>query len=387
MKNRREVLIAHYSHLLRTVATKAAVIAMVLTSLIIPTASQAAGQITTRSTLLSNSAGGGTSSYTATFTLASSAQTIGAFKLEICDSPLSTTTCANTGNSLGATFTGATFGSTTCGGANPGSCNGTAFAGGTFSGNAATVTHTAIAATATPTVVIVVNGVTNPTAPNKSFYVRISSYNNTAATTPTGGTDFGATAVSTTAALAVSANVQESLTFCTGTSGANCAAITGTTVNVGTTTDNILTNGTPSGGVSLMYVDTNASSGYSITYTTATNFVSGANTIQSAASQPMATCASGSANGDCFGVNLAANTATGLATSAAPTGGTVPSVNAGYATADSYRFVSGSAQQVATTAGPTSTTTIKASYAAQAGPTTKPGAYSTTFTWIATGTF
>ena len=388
MKSRREVLKAHYSHLLRNVATKAAVVAIMLTTLVLPTTSQAAAQITARSTTLSSSVGAATSSYSTTFTLATSAQTIGAFKLEICDSPLATTACANTGNSLGATFTGATFGSTVCGGTNPGTCNGTAFAGGTFSGNSATVTHTAIASTGTPVVTIVINGVTNPTAVNKSFYVRVSSYSDTGATTPAyPGADFGAMALSTTAALSVKANVQESLTFCTGTSGASCATITGTTVNIGTTADNILTNGTPSGGVSLMYVDTNATSGYSITYTTATNLVSGANTIQSAAAQTMATCAGGAPNGDCFGVNLAVNTATGLASSAAPTGGTAPTVNAGYATNDSYKFVSGSAQQVASLASPTTTTTIKASYAAQAGPTTKPGAYSTTFTWIATGTF
>ncbi len=383
MKSRREVLIAHYSQLLRKVATRATVVALALTTLALPITSQAAAQITSRSTTLSSSVGAASSTYTTTFTLATAAQTLGSFKVEICDSPLGGIACANAGNSAGATFGTASLGSVTCA-----VCNGAAFTAGAHVGNSAIVTHAATAVTGTPTVTIVWNTVTNPTAPNKSFYVRVSSYTDIAATAPAyPGTDFGAMALSTTSALAVSANVQESLTFCTGTSGANCAAITGTTVGVGTTADNILTSGTPSGGVSLMYVDTNANSGYAITYTTATNFVSGANTIASAATQTMSACATGAPNNDCFGINLAVNTATGLGTSAAPTGGTAPTLSSGYGTGDSYKFVSGSAQQVATLAGPTTTTTYKVSYAAQAGPTTKPGAYSATFVWIATGTF
>lgn len=383
MSSRRQILLAHYARLLKKAAAWSGMLALMSTMFVAVPAS-AAGQITTRSTTPSTSVAGATATYTTAFTLATSGQTVGAFKLEICDSPLSTTACANTGNSSGATFTGATFGSVTCA-----ACGGTAFAGGTFSGNSATVTHTAAAVTGTPSVTIVINNVTNPSAANKTYYVRVSSYSDTAATTPAyPGTDFGAMALSTTTAVVVSANVQESLTFCTGTSGANCAGISGSTVSIGTTADNILTSGTPSGGLSLMYVDTNAASGYAITYTSATGFVSGANTVQAANNQTMATCASGAPNGDCFGINAAVNTATGLGTSAAPSGGTAPTMSAGYGTNDTYKFVgNGSAQPFSSVAGPTTTTTYKVSYAAQAGPTTKPGSYSATFVWIATGTF
>jgi hypothetical protein len=63
---------------------------------------------------------------------------------------------------------------------------------------------------------------------------------------------------------------------------------------------------------------------------------------------------------------------------------------AGYATADSFRFVPGAtAQQIAnqSTPGPTTQTNFTISYVAQAGNTTRPGAYSTTFNYVATGTF
>ena len=75
-------------------------------------------------------------------------------------------------------------------------------------------------------------------------------------------------AVSTTQSLTVAANVQESLEFCVGTvsAPANCAAESGSTVNIGTGADNVLSASAPSGAISTMIADTNASTGYSITY-------------------------------------------------------------------------------------------------------------------------
>src|SRR5205823_809205 len=73
-----------------------------------------------------------------------------------------------------------------------------------------------------------------PTAVNLSFYFRMTTYNSD--TTFNGSTevDYGAMAESTTQVLTVSANVQEVLTFCTGTNTpADCTGMTGSTVKVG----------------------------------------------------------------------------------------------------------------------------------------------------------
>ena len=365
-------------------------LAAVVASLLVPMSANAAGQITSRSVLVSSSAGAATTvQYKATFTLATSAQTFAALKVEICDSPLSTSTCVNTGNSSGATFTPATTATLTGG-------TGT-WALGTHSGNSALITNSgSLVQTGTPTITATINGVTNPTAPNVSYYVRLSTYTNTGATTPAyPGTDFGAVALSTTNAINIAANVQESLTFCTGTSGggsSNCSTMSGTSVNIGTGADNVLSSSNGTGGTSLMYITTNAGSGYVITYVPTSsasgNFASGANTITSAANQTLAACTTAGAS--CFGINAAANTVTSTpagAIGSAPTGGVAPTVATGYNTGDTFKFL-GAGDTLATEGtGGTSQTAITVSYVAQAGTTTKPGAYSTSMNYIATGTF
>jgi hypothetical protein len=49
--------------------------------------------------------------------------------------------------------------------------------------------------------------------------------------------------------------------------------------------------------------------------------------------------------------------------------------------------VPSTATQVASASAPTQANVYTVSYAAQAGNTTKPGAFSTTFTYVCTGTF
>jgi hypothetical protein len=95
---------------------------------------------------------------------------------------------------------------------------------------------------------IVVTGVVNPNStncssnPNCSFFVRMTSYTNA---TYTGGsiTDTGTVASSTVQTLTVNAAVAEVLNFCVGsttindatsTPGADCTAIGGTSLNIGT---------------------------------------------------------------------------------------------------------------------------------------------------------
>jgi hypothetical protein len=198
-------------------------------------------------------------------------------------------------------------------------------------------------------------------------------------------------AVSTANQVTVSANVQESLTFCVYT-GANCAA-GGSSVNLGSGADNVLSASSPSGGVSKMDADTNATTGYTITYITTSPGGTGGSTCPGSlsSSNDCITDAGGSAGtfsaGTAkFGINLRDNATPNIGTDIAGSG--IGAVSAPYNTVDNYAFQGGTTPRtVATAAGPTITNTYTVAYAAQAGNTTKPGAYSAIFTWVATGTF
>ncbi|MBW4061796.1 hypothetical protein HJC99_04480 [Candidatus Saccharibacteria bacterium] len=366
-------------------------VAAVAASLLVPMTASAAGQITTRSVTPSTSAGAATGvTYTSTFTLATSAQTLGSIKVEICDSPLATTACSASStsgvNSNGASFSSATLTSLT--GAGGGAFSASTKTGASTSGTSFIFTRSASAVTGTPTLVLTIGNVTNPTGVNQAYYFRISTYSDTAATTPSyPGTDFGAVAMDTTQSVTVNANVQESLTFCVGTvaTPANCAAETGSTVNIGTGTDNILST-SPSGGISTMLASTNASSGYAITYT-AGNLSSSSDTITAINGGSGTKLALPGAGTAAFGINLMSNTAPSITNSAAVAGSGTGVASTNYATTNQFAFVPATATTMASAAGPTVSNTYTVSYAAQAGATTKPGAFTTTFNYIATGTF
>lgn len=382
MTSRREILLAHYTALLKRVGTWVGMLSLAST-LLVPFGASAANQLTARSATVGSSAGGASTSYSIGFTLNAS-QTLGSVKIEICDSPLSTTSCAASSsagiNSNGASLGTATFGSMSLGtGWSIGSQSGAS-----TSGTTACVTHTATSLSGSATLVL--NAVTNPTGANQQYYLRISTYTGTTCNAPAyPGTDYGAVALATTNSLTVAANVQESLTFCTGTvsAPANCAAETGTNVNIGTGADNVLSSSAPSGAISTMIAATNAVSGYSITYTAAT-FSSTNDSIATVGSTPTAFPAAGTA---AFGINLKANTSPNITNSADKTGSGSGTVAANYGTANQFAFVAATPTQVASAAGPTATNTYTVSYAAQAGNTTKPGAFSTVFNYICTGTF
>lgn len=381
MKTRGEILRAHYFRLLRKVASWTGVVAMLSTLFVAGPAS--AGQITARSATVGSSAGGASTTYTIGFTLAGS-QTLGSVKFEMCDSPLSTTSCAASATvgqaSNGASFGSATFGSMSLGSAwSIGSQTGAS-----TSGTNLCLTHTAASLSGAATAVL--NGVVNPAGTNQQYYLRISTYTDTACSTPSyPGTDFGAVALDTTQALTVSANVQESLTFCTGTTSApaDCSAETGSAVHIGTGADNVLSSSAPSGAISSMVAATNASSGYSITYFAA-NLSSSSDTISSVGATPTSFPGAGTA---AFGINLRQNTSPSITNSADKTGSGSGAVATNYNTVNQFAFVPSTATQVASASGPTQANVYTVSYAAQAGNTTKPGAFSTTFTYVCTGTF
>jgi hypothetical protein len=232
------------------------------------------------------------------------------------------------------------------------------------------------------------SSVSNPTtAHGISYYTRITTYSGYNGSGGTGELDFGATAVATNDQVTVAANVQESLTFCVYDSGGTCGGgITGT-VNLGTGADNVLSSSTPSGGKSKMDAATNATSGYVITYL-ANNFSSTNDTI-TAAGGGSGSGTAFSAGTALFGINLAAtNTITGTTGAGITGSGSGQAVNANYTNNDKVAFVPATVTTLANSNSlPTLSNTYTVAYIAQAGSTTKPGAFSTTFTYVCTGTF
>jgi hypothetical protein len=214
-----------------------------------------AGTITTRSIQMSSGVPSATSSYQVTFTPATTGLTD--MIIYFCsNSPLSGQACtAPTGFSLtGATVTagtgttGAALDSTTNDAANPGGTNHNVIAitGMTMGTSASTLT---------------INGVTNPSASNTTFYARIQTYSsegvqstayNDASNGAVNGdldttyTDNGSVALSTSNSLGVTAAVLESLSFCLYGDAGNVTSTTanetsdtsgylsGTSTNVGT---------------------------------------------------------------------------------------------------------------------------------------------------------
>lgn len=378
----KQILREHYANLMRKIGSWAGLLALMSSSLVAVPAH--AAQITDRSLTLASSAASASTTYAFSFKVGTNGN-VGAIKFALCTSPLENVSCTTP---TGASMAGAT-GFTS---------------GGDISANVFTVGTGTPPAPATQAVWITdstpgaftngatqtasFNSIVNPSTTNQSFYARITTYSDSAGTVQV---DYGAVAVSTANQVTVSANVQESLTFCVYT-GVNCAA-GGSTVNLGTGTDNVLSTSSPSGGVSKMDADTNATTGYTITYVTSSPGGTGGTTCPGSlsSSNDCITDAGGSAGtftpGTAkFGINLRANTTPAIGATISGSGS--GAVSSPYNTIDNFAFQGGSTTRtVGTTTGPTLSNTYTVSYAAQAGSTTKPGSYSAVFTWVCTGTF
>jgi hypothetical protein len=391
MSSRQEIIRAHYARILRKTAAWAGLVAL-LSTMFVTVPAQAA-QITTRSTTLGNSKAGATTTYKFDFT-AGSSYTLKGLKFEICSSPLQTTSCTAVSSS---TIIGATLStqSANLSGATP-----------AFTVNASSPSPTAtavmlsssggIAVTSATVLSVTLGNVVNPNVANTQFYTRVTTYTDTAGTTPSvNGSDFGAMAVSTGTEISVNANVQESIAFSVGQTG-TCGSISGSSVNIGNNpgTDNVLQTSAATAGTSVMCVNTNASSGYVISYASnsAHNnaFTNGTYDIaDNAAGNTFTSATAGGA--DFFGMNLVANTGTGggPTAGAAVSGGVAPTAyGTGYGTAGTFAYVRGTQTTlVSETTGPTANTLYTVTYAAQAGTTTKTGAYQVKLNYMATGTF
>lgn len=240
------------------------------------------------------------------------------------------------------------------------------------------VLNAANATTPSGAVAVSWGNVTNPTATNTTYYLRMSTYSDAAWTTEL---DSGTIAVSTATQIAVSASVDESLTFCTGTSGitsSSCASATGSAVTLGS---GAVTASNPVTGTSQIGATTNATSGYSITYNGAT-LTSGGNTITPIG----ATAAASSAGTEQFGLNLKANTSpTTFGADPAGAGSAVPTTQ--YNTTNQYAFVAGTPTSIVAPTAADSFRLFTVSYLANVTGTTEPGSYTTTITYVCTALF
>jgi hypothetical protein len=234
------------------------------------------------------------------------------------------------------------------------------------------ITHASNVTAPSGAVAIVWNTVTNPTADNTTYYLRVTTYSDSAYTT---AIDSGVVAVSTAEAITVSASVDETLTFCVGTSGvtsSSCSGATGNSVALGS-----LTTSTTGSGTSQLGVATNAGSGYSITIN-GTTLTSGGNTITALAAQTAS-----SQGSEQFGVNLRDNATPNVGTDADGSGTATPTAN--YNTVDQFRFVTG--DSIASKNSADAFRRFHVAYMANIANTTEPGSYSATMTYIATPTF
>ena len=259
------------------------------------------------------------------------------------------------------------------------------------------LTRVATGGTADSTLVLRLDGITNPTTANETFFVRITTYNSTDATA--GVIDTGTVAASTANEIVLTGTMPESIIFCTGeTITVNGGGIPDCTTAVGgaITFDQLFSPTDTATAKSQMAASTNASAGYSITVSGPT-LTSGTNTIPAMLSPTTSTPGVGQ-----FGLNLVANTTT-TDRDNNPLGSDIaPAVDipndlrgqalAGYDTPETFKFVPGAigdtiANSASGGAGPTNGQIYTVSYIVNVAGSQTAGTYTTTLTYICTATF
>ena len=372
-------------------ATVALLSVTVLAQLFIPVSQAGAGQITLRSLRLEEdtitsdggSKPGGVVNHVFTFTMPNVSNiAIGSIKFEYCETAadVGAATCTTP---TGLVTTGATLGSQS---------GATGFAINNTTNGAPYLTRVA-ATTGTPILVSysldsIVNpsyGATTPDT-NKTFFVRISSYNSTNATGAP--VDTGVVNASTAEPIILTGIMPESLVFCTGetislTSGVpDCATATPGDIQF----DSLFSPTATAMASSQMAASTNAGSGYVITVNGPT-LGSGSNSIAplAAPTTPVVGVAQ-------FGLNLRDNALPDIGFDVAPSpNGTnyrgQPA--AGYDALDNYKFVTGEvvANSYNAVAGATDAQIYTVSYIVNVPGSQAAGTYTTTLTYICTPTF
>ena len=232
--------------------------------------------------------------------------------------------------------------------------------------------------------------ISQPTIPNQTFFVRISTF--TGIDGATGVTDTGTVAASTNDQIVLDGTMPESLVFCTGATIGKTATIPdcGTATSGAISFNQLFSPTDTATATSQMAASTNAGSGYVITVNGPT-LESGGNSILG-----MGTQTTGAKGISQFGLNLKANTTTTSTVAIGaeidvPSNGTNYRGQAatGYETVDNFKFVSGDA--VANSAdggaGGSDAQIYTVSYIVNVPGSQPAGTYTTTLTYICTPTF
>lgn len=308
-----------------------------------------AAQITPRKVVIGSSLASASTTYTFTFTVPS-ATVIKSAGFAACTTASGTCTPASGFSSTSSTLTSQPT--------NLGAASGWTVS--TATGGELRLLNASNSTAPSANISVGFSSVTNPSATNSTFFMRMTTYSDSAWTT---AIDTGVVATSTAGQITVTASVDETLTFTLATA----------TVALGT-----LTTSTTGTGTSSMTVGTNASTGYSVGYSGTTLTSAGTNTITAMAG------GASTQNSKQFGINLKHNTTPSIGTD--PTGTGTGTPQAGYNTADSFKFlVAGDTVAAATV--PTNTNVFTTSYIANIDALTAAGAYSTVLTYTATANF
>lgn len=228
-----------------------------------------------------------------------------------------------------------------------------------------------IAPTVPSTVSYTLNNLVNPSTPNQTVYVRISTHPDTDATAP--AVDTGAVAFSTAENLVVGAYVPPYITFCVAITVSNdCSTADGNFIDLG-----ILSASTTKASTSQFAVSTNDPTGY-IVSVHGTTMTSGNNVIPANASPSLS--ARGSSQ---YGINLRANSQPAVGSD--PTGVGTGVVEPNYSIPNRFYFAPNTL--IASSPLPTDFTVFTASYVVNVSGGQPSGIYSTTSSYTATAAF
>lgn len=272
MKNTQSVKQMFRSHLRSSIYAGISLLLVVVGLLPLAVSRPAsAAQITSRSLTLSSGVPSATGvTYTFGFSLPTSGSVQG-LKFQAC-----TVAVGTCGTVTGLSFSSATFSSQSFTNATNFAVDGTGAGNCTASATVLCAKRTQVTAE-TGAKTIAFGGITNPSTANTAFFVRITTFSDTAYAT---AVDTGTTASAVVQTLTVNAAVAEILNFCVGATAVNdattsvatdCTGVTGTSVNLGTldpTSVNITpvsTNGGDSNNAVAM-IRTNASGGATVYY-------------------------------------------------------------------------------------------------------------------------
>lgn len=338
-----------------------------------------AAQITPRSLLLGSSTPSASTTYAFTFTVPTTTAVKSA-SFTACTTA-SVTACVTP---TGFTITGSTLT------AQPGGLGATTgWTANTSTPGSLRIVNSSNATASSGVQTVSFSSVTNPSTTNSTFYLRIATYSDATWTTIL---DTGSVAVSTSTAIVLTGTMPESLIFCTGATVSTTSGIPDcSTATAGAVTFNQLFSPTDTAtATSQMAASTNAGSGYVITVN-GTTLTSGSNTIGA-----MATSTTGVRGTGQFGLNLKLNTTltstvpVGAEVALAPNGSSLRGqASAGYNTVDNFKFLTGDtvARSDNTVAGPTNAQIFTVSYIVNVAGNQASGTYTSTLTYVCTGTF